>query len=70
MGTAIERPSNTEYTQSIAAYWENSPKIIKIILLQFYFKFSDGNFFSPKYDLHNILKIFIDGKNSYRRKRA
>ena len=45
MGTAIERPSNTEYMQSIAAYWENSPKIIKIILLQFYFKFSDGNFF-------------------------
>ena len=45
MGAAIVRPPNTEYTQSIGAYWENSLKKVKIILLQFYFKFSHVDFF-------------------------
>ena len=29
MGAAIVRPPNTEYTQSVGAHWENSPKIVK-----------------------------------------
>ena len=49
MGAAIVRPPNTEYTQSIGAFWESLPpqkkKKVKITLLQFYFKFSHGIFF-------------------------
>ena len=60
MGAAIVRSPITEYTQSIGAHWENLSKIVKITLLQFYFKFSHSYF--SQYDLHNIFKKFIDGK--------
>ena len=64
MDAAIVRPPNTVYTKSIRVYWENSPKIVKITLLQFYFKFSHGNFFH--YMIFTIFsKLFIEGKNNY-----
>ena len=66
-GASIVRSPNTEYTQSIGAYWGKLPKIMKITLLQFNYEFGHGIFFS-QYDLQNIFKIFTDGKNSYRRK--
>ena len=65
-GAAILRPPNTKYTQSIGACWEKLPKIVQITLLQFNYEFGNGNF--SQYDLHNIFKIFMDGKNGYRRK--
>ena len=46
MGAASVRPPNTEYTQSIGAYWEKLPKIVKITLLQFTYKFGLGNVFT------------------------
>ena len=46
MGVAIVRLPNTEYTQSIGTFGENSPQKVKIILLQFYLKFSHSNFFT------------------------
>ena len=66
-GAAIVRPPNTEYTQRIRACWKKLPKIVKITLLQFNYKFGHGNFLQN--DRHNIFKIFTDGKKkSYRRK--
>ena len=60
MGAAIVRPLNTKCTQSIGVCLEKLPKIVKITLLQFNYVFGYG-FFS-QYDLHNIFKIFTDGK--------
>ena len=60
MGAAIVRSPNTEYTQSIGACWEKLPKIVKITLLQFNYEFGHGDF--SQCDLHNVFKIFTDGK--------
>ena len=46
MCAAIVRPPNTEYTQSIGACWEELPKTVKITLLQFYYEFGHGIFFT------------------------
>ena len=46
MGTAIVRPLNTVYTQSIVACWEKLPKIVNITLLQFNYEFGHGIFFT------------------------
>ena len=60
------KTTNTEYTKSIGASWEKLPKIVKITLLQFNYEFSHGNFFTVWSSQY--FQIFIDGKNSYRRK--
>ena len=59
MGVAIIRSPNTKYTQSIGACLEKLLKIMKIKLLQFNYELCNGIF--SQYDLHNIIKIFIDG---------
>ena len=46
MGAAIVRSPNAKYTQSIGAYWEKLPKIVKITLLQFNYEFGHRNFFT------------------------
>ena len=48
------------HTQSLEACWEELPTIEKITLLQFDYEFGHENFSTVC--LHNILKIFIDGK--------
>ena len=62
MSVAIVRPPNTEYTQSIGACWEKLPKIVKITYCNSIMN-SVMEIFS-QYDLHNIFKIFIEGKKS------
>ena len=58
-GAAIVRPPNTEYTQSIGACWEKLPKTVKIT---FNLIMNSVMKIFSQYDLHNIFKIFTDGK--------
>ena len=59
-GAAIVRPPNTKYTQSIGAYWKNLPKIVRIALLQFSYKFGHGNFFTVRSSQY--FQNIIDGR--------
>ena len=63
-GAAIVRSPNTERTQSIGAYWEKLPNIVKITLLQFNYEFGHGIYFTvwSSWYFQNIYRR----KNSYR----
>ena len=65
MGAAVVTQPNTEYTQSIGDCWKKLPKKKKKSENNMHYCNliinSVTEIFS-KYDLHNIFKIFVDGK--------
>ena len=63
MAAAIVRPPISEYTRSIGAFYENLKKFNSnnnITAILFYIQ---SYLFFHNYDLHNIIKIFIDGNS-------